>query len=72
MQNLSQIGEPACPQIFDLAPFLRSIALKKFISSHPGFSDTLQKHDNILSDHSSYLFPLRSGTTDNIMNDSLP
>ena len=29
MQNLSQIGEPACPQIFDLAPFLRSIALKE-------------------------------------------
>ena len=29
MQNLSQIGEPACPQIFDLAPFLRTIALKK-------------------------------------------
>ena len=28
MQNLSQIGEPACPQIFDLAPFLRIIALK--------------------------------------------
>ena len=28
MQNLSQICEPACPQIFDLAPFLRSIALK--------------------------------------------
>ena len=28
MQNLSQIGEPARPQIFDLAPFLRSIALK--------------------------------------------
>ena len=27
MQNLCQIGEPTCPQIFDLAPFLRSIAL---------------------------------------------
>ena len=30
MQNLSQIGEPAYPQIFDLAPFLRSIALNLF------------------------------------------
>ena len=31
MQNLSQIGEPAFPQIFDLAPFLRSIALSGFV-----------------------------------------
>ena len=33
MQNLSQIGEPACPQIFDLAPFLGSIARGQFSKS---------------------------------------
>ena len=32
MQNLSQIGEPACPQIFDLAPFLRTTVLKRLRS----------------------------------------
>ena len=46
-------------------------SLKKFISSYPGFSDTLQEHDNIFTDHSSYSFPLTSGTTENLFNNSL-
>ena len=29
LQNLSQISGPACPQLFDLASFLRTIAFDK-------------------------------------------
>ena len=29
MQNLSQISGPVCPQLFDLAPFLRTFAFDK-------------------------------------------
>ena len=47
-------------------------SLKKFISSYPGFPGTLQGHDNSLTDHSSYSFPLTSGATDNLLNDNLP
>ena len=47
-------------------------SLKKFIGYHPGFPGTLQGHDNILTDHSSYSFPLTSGATDNLLNDNLP
>ena len=47
-------------------------SLKKFVSSHPGFSDAPQQQDNILPDHSSYSFPMSSGTTDNLLNNSLP
>ena len=47
-------------------------SLKKFVSSHPGFSDTPLQQDNILPDHSSYSFPMTSGTTANFLNNSLP
>ena len=47
-------------------------SLEKFVSSHPGFSDTPLQQDNILPDHSSYSFPMTSGTTDNLLNNSLP
>ncbi len=48
--------------------------IKKFISSHAGFLDTLQEHayDSILSDHSSNSFPSTSGGPGNLLNDSLP
>lgn len=47
-------------------------SLKKFVSSHPGFSDIPPQQEFIPSDHSSYSFPLTSGTTDNLLNNSLP
>ncbi|PFX18854.1 hypothetical protein AWC38_SpisGene16764 [Stylophora pistillata] len=47
-------------------------SLKKFVSSHPGFSDIPPQQEFIPSDHSSYSFPMTSGTTDNLLNNSLP
>ena len=47
-------------------------SLKTFVSSHPRFSDAPLQQDNILPDHSSYSFPMTSGTTDNLLNNSLP
>ena len=47
-------------------------SLKKFVSSHPGFSDASLQQDNILTDYSLYSFPMTSGTTDNLLNNSLP
>ena len=47
-------------------------SLKNFVNSHPGFSDTPLQQDNIFTDHSSYSFPMTSGTTDNLLNNSLP
>ena len=47
-------------------------SLKKFVSSHPGFSDTPLQQENILPDHSSYSFPMTSGTAANFLNNSLP
>ena len=47
-------------------------SFKKFVSSHPGFSDASLQQDNILTDYSLYSFPMTSGTTDNLLNNSLP
>ena len=47
-------------------------SLKKFVSSHPGFSDAPLQQDNSLTDYSLYSFPMTSGTTDNLLNNSLP
>ena len=47
-------------------------SLKKFVSSHPGFSDASLQQDSILTDYSLYSFPMTSGTTDNLLNNSLP
>ena len=47
-------------------------SLNNFVNSHPGFSDAPLQQDNIFTDHSSYSFPMTSGTTDNLLNNSLP
>ena len=47
-------------------------SLKKFVSSHPGFSDAPLQQDTILTDHSSYSLPMIPGATDNLLNNNLP
>ena len=47
-------------------------SLNNFVNSHPGFSDAPLQQDTIFTDHSSYSFPMTSGTTDNLLNNSLP
>ena len=47
-------------------------SLKKFVSSHPVLTTTLDEHDNILTDHSSYSFPLPTATAEHPLDNSLP
>lgn len=45
-------------------------SLKKFIRSHPVQTTTLSEHDNILTDHSCYLFPLPNAAAENPLDNS--
>ena len=46
-------------------------SLKKFVSSHPALTTTLDEHDNILTDHSSYSFPLPTANAENPLDNNL-
>jgi len=46
-------------------------SLKRFGSSHPVLTTTLDEHDNILTDHSSYSFPLPTATAEHPFDNSL-
>ena len=46
-------------------------SLKKFISSQPVLKTTPNEHDNILTDHSCYSFPLPTSTAENPLDKSL-
>lgn len=46
-------------------------SLKKYISSQPVPKTTLNEHDNVLTDHSCYSFPLPTSTAENPLDNSL-